>query len=87
MLKQKREEIFTFITLGMGNKSISNLIGISYKTLFNHRYNALLKVGIRNNAQFATWLRTPEARYSITGVKVEKWNERNTEKDNNDVSC
>lgn len=62
----REKTVLIYLALGMSCNSIAKLLNINYKTVSCYKSSAFIKIGIRRNAQFVTWLRTSEAHQSIT---------------------
>ncbi|WBF44425.1 helix-turn-helix domain-containing protein [Serratia rubidaea] len=59
--------ILTFLALGMSDMDIACHLGISNKTVSIFKTSAMRKIGVRKNSNLIKWLRTNDARVSITG--------------------
>lgn len=50
-LSEREVEILNYITIGMSNKEIANLLGIRYQTVKNHVNSILRKLDVEDRTQ------------------------------------
>jgi len=63
----REKEVLTYLALSMDYRSISKLMNIQEKTVYNTKLTVLAKIGIRKNVKLIKWLRTADARRAIVG--------------------
>ena len=54
-LSKREMEVLTYLTRGMSNKEIANLLGISHQTVKNHVTSILRKLGVGDRTQAAVY--------------------------------
>ncbi|MDP7206557.1 MAG: response regulator transcription factor, partial [Pirellulaceae bacterium] len=54
-LTQRESEVLQQIALGLTNKEIAQVLGISYETVKEHVQHVLRKVGVADRTQAAVW--------------------------------
>jgi DNA-binding NarL/FixJ family response regulator len=54
-LSAREMEVLTFVTKGMSNKEIANILGISHQTVKNHVTSILRKLGVEDRTQAAIY--------------------------------
>ena len=54
-LSKREMEVLSYLTKGMSNKEIANLLGISHQTVKNHVTSILRKLGVEDRTQAAVF--------------------------------
>ena len=50
-LTRREREVLQFVASGSSNKEVGEMLGISYRTVEEHRSNIMHKLGVRNIAE------------------------------------